>query len=141
MRSSVASWITRRRFTAAWLAANRFRLRFRSSRIACGSTCSSTGGNIASHRGAEGPAHDESLAFVCELGRKPYAIIDRDGRDTTDRWAEWLMMRDWARELFRKNINPFISRVPSLKDFQSKWSGAFGDQPTSEVQQEGVPSD
>jgi hypothetical protein len=43
---------------------------------------------------------DDSLAFVCELGPRPYAIIDRDGNDSTDRWAEALLMRDHVRKLW-----------------------------------------
>jgi hypothetical protein len=43
---------------------------------------------------------DESLAFVCELGPKPYAIAGPDGNDASDRWMEALMMKDAIRELW-----------------------------------------
>lgn len=47
---------------------------------------------------------DDSLAFVCELGPKPYAITGRDGNDTTDRWAEALLMREHVRKVWERGL-------------------------------------
>lgn len=47
-------------------------------------------------------AADDTLAFVCELGPAPYAITNREGYDTTDRWQEALMMRDRVRQLWKE---------------------------------------
>ncbi|WP_208250195.1 sugar phosphate isomerase/epimerase [Rhizobium sp. T1470] len=43
---------------------------------------------------------DDTLAFTCELGPKPYAITGRDGEDTTDRWEEALLLKERVTELW-----------------------------------------
>ncbi|WP_034885899.1 sugar phosphate isomerase/epimerase family protein [Ensifer aridi] len=43
---------------------------------------------------------NDTLAFTCELGPKPYAITGRDGEDTTDRWEEALLLKERVKELW-----------------------------------------
>ncbi|MDP9065659.1 MAG: sugar phosphate isomerase/epimerase [Pseudomonadota bacterium] len=43
----------------------------------------------------------QDLVFLCELGPPDYAITDAAGRELSDRWAESLLLKDWAHELWR----------------------------------------
>jgi len=45
---------------------------------------------------------DAFPSFACELGPRPYAITDREGNDTTDRWEEALLIKSLVRELFAR---------------------------------------
>ncbi|HEV7321184.1 MAG TPA: sugar phosphate isomerase/epimerase [Ensifer sp.] len=62
---------------------------------------------------------DAQLVMTCELGPRPYAITDRDGNDTTDRWAEALLLRRIVRDVWAKSADVCSDevlggRVPDL---------------------------
>jgi hypothetical protein len=41
------------------------------------------------------------LVFLCELGPPDYAITDASGRELSDRWAEAVLLAQWAREIWK----------------------------------------
>jgi hypothetical protein len=45
-------------------------------------------------------AEDAAMVFLCELGPPDYAITDARGRELSDRWAEALLLAQWAREIW-----------------------------------------
>ncbi len=51
-------------------------------------------------RRAAGEDLPDDVIFCCELGTTPYAITGPDGHQLSDRWAEALTLRDWARHAF-----------------------------------------
>jgi hypothetical protein len=48
---------------------------------------------------------DATLCFTCEFGPKPYAIIGKDGNDTTNRWKEALMLKESVRQMWHNVIS------------------------------------
>jgi hypothetical protein len=53
------------------------------------------------HRGT-----GEAMVFLCELGPPDYAITGRDGRELSDRWAEALLLAEWARATWLETAAP-----------------------------------
>jgi hypothetical protein len=41
---------------------------------------------------------NSAMVFLCELGPPDYAITDERGRELSDRWAEAVLLAQWARE-------------------------------------------
>jgi len=45
---------------------------------------------------------DDALAVMCELGPPPYAMVDADGREFSDRWKDALALKAMFRELWER---------------------------------------
>jgi sugar phosphate isomerase/epimerase len=43
---------------------------------------------------------DAAMVFLCELGPPDYAITDAQGQELSDRWAEAVLLAQWAREIW-----------------------------------------
>jgi hypothetical protein len=49
-------------------------------------------------------ADGDSLPILCELGPPPYAIVDPEGRELTDRWTEALALKTISQRLFSQAL-------------------------------------
>jgi hypothetical protein len=47
-------------------------------------------------------AAEQSMVFICELGPPDYALTDRQGAEMSDRWAESLLLAEWAKVLWQE---------------------------------------
>ncbi len=48
----------------------------------------------------------EDCIFLCELGPRDYAITDANGEELSDRWAEALALKRWARDDWAAVLQP-----------------------------------
>jgi len=46
---------------------------------------------------------DDRLVFLTELGPPPYAITGADGYELSDRWAESLLIKKWAEDIWAES--------------------------------------
>lgn len=61
---------------------------------------------IRTHHGLTRPGQDTSVMFCTELGTRPYAMVDAQGLEISDRWAEALVLKSWAEEAFAASATP-----------------------------------
>jgi hypothetical protein len=67
---------------------------------------------IRAHLAATRPGEDAALMFCTELGTRPYAMVDRNGEEISDRWAEALVLKAWAEEAFAASGAAAPAAVP-----------------------------
>jgi sugar phosphate isomerase/epimerase len=64
-------------------------------------------------------AGDATLAFTCELGPRPYAIVGADGQELSDRWQDTLLMCGHARRLW--------AQIDEHRDHEDEQMGLLAD--------------